>query len=94
MAPVSAARAVPGAIAKAKTTAMDITTTHTFDATPDGTTAMRSVERYPSKDVLDGALASGMESGARETMDQLEAVAAALASSEGSDIHTRVLAGR
>ncbi len=52
--------------------------TVTFDAQPDGTTFMRSVERYPSKDVLDGALASGMESGARETMDQLDAIAAAL----------------
>jgi uncharacterized protein YndB with AHSA1/START domain len=35
-------------------------------------------EMYPSKAVLDGVLASGMEHGMRETMDQLDALVASL----------------
>jgi uncharacterized protein YndB with AHSA1/START domain len=36
-------------------------------------------EVYPSKEVLDGVLASGMESGMRMTMDQLDELVASLA---------------
>ena len=35
-------------------------------------------ELYPSKEALDGAIASGMEKGARETMEQLEDLVASL----------------
>ncbi len=52
--------------------------TITFEERPGGTTFMRSTERYPSKEALDGALASGMEHGMRETLDQLDALAASL----------------
>lgn len=38
----------------------------------DGHTFMRSHELYPSPEARDGALASGMEDGMRETMDQLD----------------------
>lgn len=40
-------------------------------------TLLVSREAYPSKDVLDGVIASGMESGMRETMDQLDELVAA-----------------
>lgn len=40
----------------------------------DGKTRLVLHGRYPSKQVLDGALTSGMEHGMRETMDQLEAL--------------------
>ena len=36
-------------------------------------------EVYPSKEVRDGVLASGMEGGMRETMDQLDELVASLA---------------
>jgi uncharacterized protein YndB with AHSA1/START domain len=43
--------------------------------TPDGPfTLLVQRELYPSKQVLDGAIASGMESGMRETLDQLAVV--------------------
>lgn len=38
----------------------------------DGHTFMSSHELYPSAEARDGALASGMEEGMRETMDQLD----------------------
>jgi uncharacterized protein YndB with AHSA1/START domain len=38
----------------------------------DGRTRMVATERYPSKAARDGALASGMEKGMREALDQLE----------------------
>ena len=38
----------------------------------DGGTLFISRELYPSKEVLDGAIASGMERGMRETLEQLE----------------------
>lgn len=44
-----------------------------------GQTHMVSRERYPSKEVLEGVLASGMEHGMRETLDQLDELVAALA---------------
>jgi uncharacterized protein YndB with AHSA1/START domain len=47
--------------------------TATFEEA-DGQTRFVAVERYPSKAALDGALASGMEHGTRETMEQLEAL--------------------
>jgi uncharacterized protein YndB with AHSA1/START domain len=47
--------------------------TATFEEV-DGQTRFVAVERYPSKAALDGVLASGMEHGVRETMEQLEAL--------------------
>lgn len=44
----------------------------------DGSTTLIAHEVYPSKEVLDGALASGMEDGMRETFDQLEKLAVSL----------------
>jgi uncharacterized protein YndB with AHSA1/START domain len=38
----------------------------------DGWTRLTQRELYPSKEVLDGAIASGMERGMRETLEQLE----------------------
>jgi len=43
-----------------------------------GTTRLVAHERYPSREALEGALASGMEDGARETLDQLAALVAEL----------------
>ena len=40
----------------------------------DGWTRLTQRELYPSKEVLDGAIASGMERGMRETLEQLEAL--------------------
>lgn len=45
----------------------------------DGLTLLVSREAYPSKKVLDGAIASGMESGALEAMDQLDELVASMA---------------
>lgn len=47
--------------------------TATFEAQPGGTLLVQR-ELYPSKDALDGAIASGMERGMRETLDQLDAL--------------------
>ena len=44
--------------------------TATFEA-QDGGTLLTQRELYPSKEVLDGAIASGMERGMRETLEQL-----------------------
>jgi uncharacterized protein YndB with AHSA1/START domain len=44
----------------------------------DGKTHLTSVEVYPSQEARDGAIAAGMESGMRETMDQLEDLLATL----------------
>jgi uncharacterized protein YndB with AHSA1/START domain len=44
----------------------------------DGSTMLVSHELYPSKDALDGALASGMEDGMRETFEQLDELVASL----------------
>ncbi|WP_394821699.1 SRPBCC family protein [Pendulispora albinea] len=44
----------------------------------DGKTVLTSRELYPSKEVLEGALASGMEAGMRDTFDQLDALVASL----------------
>jgi uncharacterized protein YndB with AHSA1/START domain len=51
------------------------TITLTFDEVA-GWTRFLAVERYPSKAALDGALASGMEHGMRETLEQLDALIA------------------
>jgi uncharacterized protein YndB with AHSA1/START domain len=40
----------------------------------EGGTRLTQRELYPSKEVLDGAIASGMERGMRETLEQLEAL--------------------
>lgn len=40
----------------------------------DGLTIVESRERYPSPEARDAALASGMETGLRITMDQLDAL--------------------
>jgi uncharacterized protein YndB with AHSA1/START domain len=52
--------------------------TATFEA-HDGGTLLTQRELYPSKEVLDGAIASGMERGLRETLEQLEALLLELA---------------
>lgn len=44
----------------------------------DGRTHLTSVELYPSQEARDGAIAAGMESGMRETMEQLEELLATL----------------
>ena len=44
----------------------------------DGSTTLLAHELYPSKEALDGALASGMEDGMRETFDQLDVLVASL----------------
>jgi len=43
-----------------------------------GSTDLVSHERYPSKEALDGAIASGMEEGARETLEALAALVMSL----------------
>jgi len=48
-----------------------ITVTVTFEER-DGKTHMRSLTSCPTKEIRDGIIASGMETGMRETMDQLE----------------------
>jgi uncharacterized protein YndB with AHSA1/START domain len=47
--------------------------TATFEAI-EGGTRLTQHELYPSKEVLDGAIASGMERGMRETLEQLAAL--------------------
>ncbi|HEU4534076.1 MAG TPA: SRPBCC family protein [Polyangiaceae bacterium] len=42
----------------------------------DGSTLLVAREVYPSKEALEGAMASGMEEGLRETFDQLDALVA------------------
>ncbi len=44
-----------------------------------GKTRMVSRELYPSKEAMQAAISSGMEAGMRETMDQLDALVATLA---------------
>jgi uncharacterized protein YndB with AHSA1/START domain len=51
--------------------------TATF-AERDGKTQLVVHQLYPSKEALDGAIASGMEKGMRETYEQLEEFVAAL----------------
>jgi uncharacterized protein YndB with AHSA1/START domain len=43
-----------------------------------GKTRLVMHQRYPSKESLDGAVASGMERGMRETFEQLEALVSSL----------------
>jgi uncharacterized protein YndB with AHSA1/START domain len=52
--------------------------TATYTETDDGFTSFEQHELYPSKEVLDGAIASGMERGMRATLDQLAALLAEL----------------
>jgi uncharacterized protein YndB with AHSA1/START domain len=44
----------------------------------DGQTHLVARELYPSKEVLDGVIASGMERGVHITMDQLDELVASL----------------
>ena len=44
----------------------------------EGRTHLAARELYPSKQVLDGVLATGMEKGLRATMDQLDELVAEL----------------
>ncbi len=55
--------------------------TATYADTDDGFTLFEQRELYPSKEVLDGAMASGMERGMRETLDQLATLLGELGSS-------------
>jgi uncharacterized protein YndB with AHSA1/START domain len=54
-----------------------VVVTVTFDE-HDGRTQLVAHELYPSKAARDGALASGMEHGMRETMDQLDELVVSL----------------
>ncbi|WP_329281405.1 SRPBCC domain-containing protein [Streptomyces sp. NBC_00691] len=45
--------------------------TLTFDATPDGGTALTSTSFWPSNEIRDQSLAAGMEAGVREQYDRL-----------------------
>ncbi|GGU03428.1 MULTISPECIES: SRPBCC family protein [Streptomyces] len=45
--------------------------TLTFDATPDGGTALTSKSIWPSSEIRDQALATGMEDGVKEEYDRL-----------------------
>lgn len=51
--------------------------TVTYEAHPDGT-LLTQRELFPSKEVLDGVIASGMERGMRETLEQLTELLAEL----------------
>jgi uncharacterized protein YndB with AHSA1/START domain len=51
--------------------------TATFEPHAGGT-LLTQRERFPSKEVLEGAIASGMERGMRATLDQLDALVAEL----------------
>lgn len=56
----------------------EVVITVTFESVAGATTVV-SREVYPSKDVRDAALSSGMEDGMRESMDQLDQLVAQLA---------------
>jgi len=68
---VAAARLVYTQIFEPMREAGEGLVTATFEAVPGGTRLVQR-ELYPSKEVLDGAIASGMERGMRQTLDQLE----------------------
>lgn len=55
-----------------------IVETLTLEELPDGRTRYRNVSHYDSIEARDGMVASGMEDGARESLDQLEALLAEL----------------
>ena len=58
-------------------------TTVTFEET-GGTTRLVVHDRYPSKEALDDAIASGSTSGMPESLEQLDELLVTLAASEGS----------
>jgi len=70
---VPGARVVYTQIFEAMPAAGEGLITATYQAHPEGTLLVQR-ELYPSKEVLDGALASGMERGFRETLEQLAAL--------------------
>ena len=49
----------------------------TFDE-EDGRTVLKNVAEYPSKEIRDSVINSGMEGGMQESMDHLEQVAISL----------------
>ena len=57
-------------------------TTVTFEE-KGGKTLLVMHDRYPSKEALDGAMASGMDAGMRETLEQLDELLGTLGGSEG-----------
>jgi uncharacterized protein YndB with AHSA1/START domain len=57
-------------------------TTVTFEE-KGGKTLLVLHELYPSKEALDGAIASGMEGGMRETFEQLDELLVTLGASVG-----------
>ena len=57
-------------------------TTVTFEE-QGGKTLLVMHDRYPSKEALDGAMASGMDAGIRETLDQLDELLVTLGASVG-----------
>jgi uncharacterized protein YndB with AHSA1/START domain len=55
----------------------EVIVTVSFEAR-EGSTLLVSRELYPSKEALEGAMASGMEDGVRETFEQLDELVASL----------------
>lgn len=56
----------------------EVVVTISLEATADGYTRLVQKALYPSKQVLDGTIATGMERGARDSFDQLAALVAGL----------------
>lgn len=52
----------------------EVVVTISLEATPDGFTRLVQRALYPSKQILDATMATGMEKGARESFDQLATV--------------------
>ncbi len=57
--------------------------TATYEPHPEGTLFIQR-ELFPSKEVLDGVIASGMERGMRETLEQLDGLVSELDAPAGS----------
>jgi uncharacterized protein YndB with AHSA1/START domain len=57
--------------------------TATYEPHPEGTLFVQR-ELFPSKEVLDGVIASGMERGMRETLEQLDTLVSELDAPAGS----------
>ncbi|MCX2184210.1 SRPBCC family protein [Streptomyces sp. SKN60] len=55
-----------------------------FDATPDGGTALTSTSFWPTTEIRDQALAAGMESGVREQYDRLAGYLRTMAGAAGT----------
>jgi uncharacterized protein YndB with AHSA1/START domain len=48
-----------------------ITETTYLESTPDGRTKLRTISKFPSEEALNGMVNSGMEFGARESLERL-----------------------